>query len=296
MKLLKIIAILNLLYFSHQTMPEILSVSEWVSPNGTKVKLLGDRHDPSPIANQQVEDFVNHLEDKNGCVVLTEDMSYRYTKMAEKEIRLFDLQIKDSFLDNLTGKLRTRNIPALNIDFRQCQYLKKDYQINIDYWDKKAVNQESILWKTTFDNISAVIPSIFEQELKNLKHAYEDHIVKFDSLTPNEIDDWGQKYFNLDCALFDFVCLAKITMINQTQANKIKTVYLASGEAHTFFLEDTLQRLGYKQIYSTYEYTTKKIATFQRGIIFHYEKPINIKETLEKLDNAVSITTATQAT
>ena len=296
MKLLKILAVLNFLCFSHQTMPEIVSVSEWVSPGGTKIRLLGDRHDPSPLANQQVEDFMTYLEKQNDYHVLTEDIESVHIEMAKKGIVSFDIdEPKDSVLGNLTGKLTSKNIPAANIDFRHIFYLE-DSRTSMEYWNKETINLQSNLWKMVFDEISTTIPSIFEQEFKNLKSAYEDHITKFDSLTPNEIDDWGQKYFNLDCALFDFVCLAKITMINQTQANKIKTVYLASGEAHTFFLEDTLQRLGYKQIYSTYEYTTKKIATFQRGIIFHYEKPINIKETLEKLDNAVSITTATQAT
>jgi len=282
MKLLKILAILNFLCFSHQTMPEIVSVSEWVSPNGTKVRLLGDRHDPSLIANQQVEDFVNHLEDKNGCVVLTEDMAHECIK---RSLKFNQKQFENQFLGNLTGKLRSKNIPAVNIDFRYCMYMKKDYQTDIGYWNKETLNQESIFWKTAFDNISTTIPSIFEQEFKNLKHAYEDHIAKFNSLTPDEIDNWGERYFGLDCALFDFICLSKITMINQTQANTIKIVYLTSGEAHSFFLENTLQKLGYKQNYSTYEYTTKKIATFQDGIIFHYKEPINIKKTLEKLDN-----------
>ena len=308
MKLLKILAVLNLLCFSHQTIPVIVGISEWVSPNGTKVRLLGDIHLPSPLANQQVEDFVNHLEKKDDyCLVLTEDFADVYIKAAGKGIVKFDQdQLKGSFLGNITGKLSAKNIAAGNIDFRQMLYLGEGYSQNVEYWNKETLSENSTLWRKVFDMILLVPSSIFEQELKNLKSTYEDHIAKFDYLkTDDEIYEWSKEYWHLDLALFDFVCLTQILFNDHSELLKLlkfdqpKTLYLTVGYSHKCFLEDTLQKLGYKQTYPEYGYKTKKIAAFQDRVVHQTisdvdSLAINIKETLEKLDNTVSITSAAQ--
>ena len=320
MKSLQILAIFCLFLASSKALSTISCVSELVSPNGKKIRIIGDSYftsifsnkkDSTPSApDRQVEDFISHLEKQNDCMVLTQDRMYEYIKgIKNKEDRSFHQnQWHNKFLKNLTNQLCAKNIAAHNIDFRDTRlYMKEGDDIDMDhlyhmgswprteYWNPETVNFHSNECKKVFDQIAPSIPSAFEQEFQNLQSTYGNHITAFSSLQTDDttaMHKWGFEYFEFEKAMFDFHLLGTIHTNGQAHDSP-STTYLAIDVSHKRFLEESLEQLGYKQTYPVYAYTTKKVLDNEDA--FREKDPIDMKKALDNMSNVVITQSAIQA-
>jgi len=308
MKTLKILGLFSLLWASSDALSTVSCVSELVSPNGKKIRIIGDSQFAlffTDHIKKQNEDLISHLENQNDYMVLTEDRMYEHIKgIKNKEDRSFyQNQFHNRFTKNITNRLLEKDIPARNVDFRDSRLYIKEIDILgisthapiIEYWNSETVNFHNAECRKIFDQIELNIPSSFKQEFQNLKSAYKDHIATFSSLPTNNTDEihyWGFEYFRLEKAIFDFYLLG-IIYTNDQAHDSPSITYLAVDLSHKLFLENTLAQIGYRQIYPVYAYTTEKISGNRNA--FRERDPIDMKKTLENMSDMVATKSSIQA-
>ena len=143
----RISMLLLLISFFYGLQADFFALSVWERATDTGIQhlvLLGDRHDLFDKADEQSDDFINWLEQRNNPhdVVLTEDIAYfgyvieqakKYFKRYAKnwdESCLQDIQVRyhdeyfaseASALSEVGRKLAKKGIRSFNCDFRICE-------------------------------------------------------------------------------------------------------------------------------------------------------------------------------